>query len=555
MTLLLVVKMTDKEDAILYQLHRWLTPVALMATPDSAPQVIVIGSFLDKVEYREEAVAKLTRCIEANRKDLGKLPLQFVGSSFLNCRKPQSTGIDQICKYLQDIPIPEFRATHTCYSLAWVLSQIRSSIKSQAVQLQEFSVWVQDNKENLPRPMPPHEELCQDLSAAGHALYLPNKEDPPNSWLVLDLPSILQDVYGTLFSQYKEIVNEFGLLHCHCLAKLFPHIDLAMVQQLLISLEFCLPVDPSILKVDLSKLTQSTEASGWLFFPALMSVNHSQYTLGGLPQQSVCYLCWQLRTSKKHSISARLLQTILLRLAAHFVMKQHNEEQVPQHCCSVWWNGISWQSTDGVGVTVHITSNRVIQVMGASIAPADKSCQYLTDVISDILSTVLRLSPKLEARAFIVYPPKTSFEDIRAPAPKELFSVEGIQNSIRDHKTFALSLKDSEVHCNMMPITDLFGGYVPSLEDIGRIIWPQPELNQPQSPTGPCHPEPSQPDVLSSTVYSELMLYTNPVTGSVLLFTIYSLYACSLCFRNINAMCILKLMLSNCSPPFVLCSL
>ena len=31
--LLLVVKMTEEEDAILHQLHRWLTPVALMSTP------------------------------------------------------------------------------------------------------------------------------------------------------------------------------------------------------------------------------------------------------------------------------------------------------------------------------------------------------------------------------------------------------------------------------------------------------------------------------------------------------------------------------------------
>ena len=35
MTFLLVVKMTEDEDAILHELHRWLTPVALMSTPAS----------------------------------------------------------------------------------------------------------------------------------------------------------------------------------------------------------------------------------------------------------------------------------------------------------------------------------------------------------------------------------------------------------------------------------------------------------------------------------------------------------------------------------------
>ena len=503
MTLLLVVKMTEQEDSILHQLHRWLTPVALMATPASPPKVLIIGSFLDKVKSKKEATAKLTRCIEATRGDLVELILEIVGTSFLNCRQPQSEGIDQICTFLQEIPISEFRATHSRYSLAWVLYQIRSTFTAQALQLKEFSAWVQNNKDNLPQTMPPPEEVCQDLSAAGHALYLPNREDPPKSWLVLDLPSILHDVYGILFSQSKAIVNEFGLLQCRHLAALFPKQDLDMVQQLLISLEFCLPVDPSILKVELSKLTQSKEDIGWLFFPALISAKPLQTTVEGLPQQSGSYFCWQLRTAKKHSISARLLQTILLRLAAHFVVKQPNEEGVQQHCCSIWWNGIEWQSTKGIDITVHIIRNRVVQVMGASVASADTSCQYLTDVISDILSTVHQLSPKLAAGAYIVHSPKIAMspEDIISPPPKELFPVEGIRNSIRDG--YCLSVKDSNTNrSTRAAISDLFGGCTPSLEDIERIDWPcaQPDPSQSQSPSGP-----SQPDALSQTVYSEYM--------------------------------------------------
>ena len=444
MTLLLVVKMTEDEDAILHQLHRWLTPVALMATPASPPQVLIIGSFLDKVRSKEEATAKLTRCIEATRRDLVELSLEIVGISFLNCRQPQSKGIDQICKFLQEIPIPEFRATHTRYSLAWVLSQIRSSFTAQAVQLKEFSKWVQNNKDNLPRTMPPPKEVCQDLSATGHTLYLPNRVDPSKSWLVLDLPSILHDMYGTLFSQSKAIVNEFGLIQCRHLAELFPNQDLEMVQQLLVSLEFCLPVDPSILKVELSKLTQSKEDIGWLFFPALISAKPPQTAVEGLPQQSGCHFCWQLRTAKKHSISARLLQTILLRLAAHFVVKQPNKEGVQQHCCNIWWNGIEWQSTKGIDIAVHIIRNRVIQVMGASVASADKSCQYLMDVISDILSTVQRLSPKLVAGAYIVHSPKI------AMSPEDHSSTrKGAVSSGRNpklHQRWLLSISEGQQH-------------------------------------------------------------------------------------------------------------
>ena len=484
MTLLLVVKATEVEDAIRHQLHRWLSPLAL-ATTDSPPRVIVIGSFLDKVQSKQEATAKLTRCIEATRKDLEELPLEFVGSCLLNCRQPQSEGMDQLCRFLEEVPVPEFRSTHMQYSLAWVLSQIRSTQMARAVQLQKFSKWIQDHKRNLPKTMPPPKEVCQDLSAAGHALYIPNKEDPLKSWLVLDLPGILHDMYGILFSKSKEMINEFGLLHCCHLSSLFPDLDVELVQQLLVSLEFCIPVDPSVLKVEMRKLTQSEETSGWLFFPALIAKS-TPTTPKDATKQSVHYLCWQLRTSKKHSISARILQTILLRLAAHFVVQQRNEEGVQQHCRSIWWNGIAWQSKRGVDIAVHITNNRVIQVVGMSNMSADILCHYLSDVISDILLTVHQLSPNLAAAAYIVHLPKMTslHEDVPDSSPKELFLVEDIRNSIAGHEDYTLSCKDTFGLSSRLPVPDLFGGWNPSLEDIERILWRQPGPSRPQSSDG-----------------------------------------------------------------------
>ena len=491
MTLLLVIKMTETEEAISHQLHRWLTPVALMSTTASHPHVIVIGSFLDKVKSKKEAIGKLEKCILETGRDLEELPLKYVGTCFLNCRQPHSGGIVQLCSFLQDIPVPEFKATHTSYSLAWVLSQIRSSLKAQALQLQEFSVWIVAFKDNLPQTLPSPEEVCQDLSAAGHALYLPNKEDPQQSWLVLDLPSILHDVYGTVFSPSKEIVNEFGLLHCQQLARLFLHLelDLTMVQQLLISLEFCIPVEPSILKVDLSKLTRSEDITGLLFFPSLVSAKPQ---ITAECKQSDCYLCWQLRTSRKYSISARVLQTILLRLAANFVVKQHDEEGVQQHCCNIWLNGITWQSTDGVDITVHIVSNRVIQVMASSMM-AGVLHLYLTDVVCDILSTVHRISPKLTGAAYIVYPPPkmaNSPEDIVSIPKEALFPVEGICDSIKEHKEFTLSRKVGEKNQPIMiSVANLFGECTPSLESIQKLLWTQLVSNQPHSATEPNQPE------------------------------------------------------------------
>ena len=482
-TLLLVVNATKDEEAILHEFHRWLSPVALLASAASPAQVIVVGSFLDKVKLMQEVNAKLTRCIEATKKDLEGMPLEFVGSCLLNCRQPQSSGINQLNRLLQGVPIPEFRATRTQYSLAWVLAQIRSFFTSQAVQLQDFSAWIQSNKENLPQHMPSPEEVCQDLTAAGHALYLSKKEDPSMSWLVLDLPGILHDVYGTLFSQAKEMVNEFGLLQCQHLAGLFPNLNMEFVQQLLIGLEFCIPVDPSVLKMEVKALVQSGEASGWLFFPAFLPVNPPVLTSEGLPPKCAYYLCWQLKTSKKHLISARVLQTVILHLAAHFVSTQFNEEGVREHCCSVWQTGITWQTTHGIEVSIYIINNRVIRVVSANrTASAEKGCNYLAHIVSDILSTVHQLSPNLAAAAYIVHPETAALCKALADLTKrDVFLLEDIQESLKIDRKYALSPKDCHGISTQLPISDLFGKVTPPLQDIEKMMWRQCESSRPRS--------------------------------------------------------------------------
>ena len=369
------------------------------------------------------------------------------------------------------------KAIHTSYSLAWVLSQIRLAFTThQAVQLHTLEQWIEENRENLPQAIPSPEEVCKDLSAAGHALYLPDKSNWHNSWLVLDLANILHVVYGTLFSQPKETLNKFGLLHRQELAGLFPQMSLEMIQQLLIGLEFCTPVDLTVLSEDVKKLTESEERSGWLYFPAFVSADPPKAVSDGHSQQRISSLWWQLRTCKKHFIFARVLQTILLHVAANFVVK-HDIAEGQKHCCSFWRNGISWQSNEGIDVTIHIPEGCTeLHVIGTSEETADRLYQYLMKVIDHILSTVRQVSPSLKADAYIVFPPvrvalPSEVFELPPPSPKELFPVADIVGSIEEEKRYALLQIDGT---SRIPVSDLFGGHTPTQEDVERILWPQP---------------------------------------------------------------------------------
>ena len=375
-TLLLLVKATDEEGIITQQITRWLQPLALTSAP-STPQVILVGSFLDQVKSKEEAAEKLLRCTQSVQEEL---PFNIQGPCLLDCRKPESDGIRQICAFFQEAPPLQLNSDSLSYNLHWVMAQVRKAFSAPASTLHTFQSWILENAELLPRKLPPPEEVCCDLTAVGHTLFLPNWQDPSQSWLIVDLQAILHNVYGTLFSGSQGKVNQFGLLHCSQLAELFPKLDPTMIQEVLVSLEFCIQVNAGMLQDDLVKLTAGTEGEGWLYFPALVSAQPPELFSIDADSQHLQWVCWQLMTEEKHLISAHLLQSIILCLAANHVFT-HKLSCFSKHCCSVWTNGLSWMSITGVDVAVQISNSSVVQVVGRREAEPEKLLQYVSTIV------------------------------------------------------------------------------------------------------------------------------------------------------------------------------
>ena len=459
-TLLLLVKATDEKDIISQQITHWLQPLALTSTP-STPQVILVGSFLDRVKSKNEAAEKLLKCSQSVQEEF---PFTIQGPCLLDCRKPESEGINQICAFFQKIQPLQFNSESFSYNLRWVLMLLREAFSVPAITLHTFQSWLLKYAGLLSMNFPPAMDVCHDLTAIGHALFLPNKLDPSQSWLVLDLQAVLHNVYGTLFSGSQGKVNQFGLLHYSQLADLFPKLDPTMIQEVLINLQFCIQVDSRMLQDDLVKLTASAEGEGWLYFPTLVSAQPPELFLKDADPHHLQWVCWQLRTEEKHLISAHLLQSIILRLAANHVFA-HELSSARKHCCSVWMNGLSWMSITGVDIAVQISDSSVVQVVGCIEMGPEKLHRYVSAIVRDVIKTTTQLSPKLKATSYIVhtYTP-TMWEDTKAPSANLLYPVSSIVNSISVGGDHALSLPN-ETGCppRRASLTELFGGWSPSL--------------------------------------------------------------------------------------------
>ena len=462
-TIIVVAKATEEEPVITQQLERWLHPLRkLPSSSTNLIQVIVAGSFMDRVESQSIAKEKVDDCYQSLKKSYSDIPITFQGLCLLNCRQPYSSGFANLCQYLQEVQGLQVQANAT-YSLCWVISQMKTLIVSdKALRLSSFAKWIDDNKEILPKNMPSADDVCKDLSSTGHYLYLPNKEEPLNSWLVLDLPAILHEVYGTLFSPSKKIVNEFGLLSVQELSNLFSTLDVGMIHDVFIAMDFCIEVDPVILKEEILKLTSDTsECHDFLFFPALVSSERPKVFDNTQPDQVCHTLCWQFQANLNHFISPRLIQTIILRLSSIHVFHCADTRQ---HYCSVWWNGLSWPTLAGVVITVQISNNAVIQVIGRSTADPNELCQYLSQITHDIKSTIAQINPGLSGCAYIIHgvDPEVLLSDPSSPSPHQMYPLSIVLESTRTGKTSCFSSKPSPGQARVKGISEILCDTCPS---------------------------------------------------------------------------------------------
>ena len=444
-----IVDLSQCMDKISESIHYWISFIEnACSSVQGSSHVIILGSHADMVKSSQELKEK-SLLVESIAESRVK-QLIYGGFVSIDCRLLKTKEARSFCSLLstsqQAILSSQPRTNLYCHVL---YAFLHTKLKKTGCTLQELTSAL-DSAENLfPDPIVLTESLIS-LSDTGLVLFVQNKEHPQSSWVVVEKETFLREVNGTLFApdqfkQYRQVASNTGIVPIATLGELFPQYSSEMLVGCLESMEFCHPVDPSILQATILKATSSFSPSGTnhLFFPSLVK----EHRPGDLPSPR---FGWCLGCSDPHQFfSSRFLHVLLLRLAFRFSLASKNRSLSPSLCgldrqCEVWQNGICWKSVSGVSTIVEIVDlNRwVIVLVSEKTREAAQTCSSVIRMILDLQHQLC--NPLVATCECLISPSLLDRYPFDALSDTDLFDLPTVARSMLLHHKLLLDRKEGK---------------------------------------------------------------------------------------------------------------
>ena len=480
-TFIMVVDLRISEEDRFSQCMEWLFPIKSIVNDHNVLNVVLIGSHQDQLKSMSStsSVQSLNNTLQKLKATLDISQMHFIDSWGMDCRRLSSKGMTHLQDYMKSVysSLCESNGSRQVPIGPSLLFHKLKSIENPPLAITPSMIIdkFKDGHSPFPLTVLYIDKYCQDLAASGLVIYIHNREDAGRSWLILEMEEVLSCVHGKLFApdsrtfpmRYKNLANQFGLVQADELKLAFSGglLDPDMVQKLLMSMEFCHPVDSTLMADETIALALETSRAvfqdqcgfrstvaeeEWLFFPSLVQADTGALTMStesDVPSEGCHWVCWELTTVKAHFFTPRLQQAVFIRLTCSYVQKQRSSHSsVKKHSCTVSKNAMSWSTIHGIDICVKIIHKSIIKVL-ARTRPGGKVSSLMdlvSNVVADILKTHANHSPGVDV--FSV------FREIKQGIPGEhsvtvssvIESVEasGSYVNSKEHPPKLISLKD-----------------------------------------------------------------------------------------------------------------
>ena len=271
--------------------------------------------------------------------------------------------------------------------------------------------------------------------------------------------TLLREINGTLFApdyfkERRDLASNTGIVPVSNLHKVFPDYNTEMLVGFLTSLDFCRPVDLSVLQYTNLQTAPSHSTADLLFFPGLVQSARSD----SLIQQGELEFGWCLKCMDPHEfLSSRFLHLLLLSVAYQFPLASQfnpcSSVSGLQRMCTIWRNGIFWRDDNNICTVIELLDNNRCVMVAMSYTSTVEYAKLRGSLIALIHRLLHKQhSSALEVCEFLISPDFVHQYPIDTIPDTKLFDMYHVARSILHHKPVALSHGDGRSHLKMQSL-------------------------------------------------------------------------------------------------------
>ena len=394
-----VVDLSESKEKICESLHYWLSFINnACSTAEGQSHVVIVGSHADQVTSSAEEKEKSSLLQEIA---VRRIKCQeYTGYLSMDCRRANTDAFCRLTATLTNSqktiaasqPVIHYYS-HVVYAFLCTKLDVVGCTLHDLV-----SAVAKENDSSLPNDQSVLVEILTTLSDRGLILFI---NHPHSSWVVVKTEALLKEVNGTLFApdhfkEHRDLASNTGIVPVSSLHKVFPDYNSEMLVGFLTSLDFCRPVDPSVLQYTNLQTTPSHSTADLLFFPGLILSERPD----NLVQQGALEFGWCLRCMDSDEfLSSRFLHVLLLSVAYKFPLARRLHRT-----CIVWKNGIFWRNSDDITTVIELLDNNrwVFVVMSCNDSTPIKLAELRSSLIDLVRHLQQQYCPCLNVCEFLI---------------------------------------------------------------------------------------------------------------------------------------------------------
>ena len=448
---LCVVDLSESKEKICESLHYWLSFIDnACSTAVGRSHVVIIGSHADQVMSSVEEKSSLLQTIIATRRVRRQLYVECIA---MDCRRTNTDASRRLIATLTNSqkaitasqPVIHYYS-HVVYAF------LRTKLNVVGCTLHDLVLAIaKENDSSLPSDQSVLTEILTALSDKGLILFICHHQ---SSWIVVNkTEALLNEINGTLFAprqfkEHRDLASNTGIVPVSNLHKVFPNYNSDMLVGFLTSLDFCRPVDPSVLQYTNLQTTPSHSTADLLFFPGLVQ---SERPDSLVQQLGALEFGWCLRSMDPHEfLSSRFLHLLLLSVAYEFPLASrfnpYSSVSGLQRKCKIWRNGIFWRDDNNTCTVIELLDNNRCVMVAMSYTSTVEYAKLRGSLIALIRRLLHKHSPAPEVCEFLISPDLVHQYPIDTFPDTELFDMCDVARSILQRKPVILSHGDGRGH-------------------------------------------------------------------------------------------------------------